>query len=338
MVGSEPLPHRAGVVARVGALVGAMAAMGAIGAGLAATDHVVYPSYGAAAAVADQHTAGGIMSVTGMLIVVPALVAVAAGALSAEERRQRRRELVQARYGALLLLVLLVGGVGIAAVAAPRTDAAPAGSARGRSLFAESCASCHGFDGSGVAHRGPSLLSAGAAAADFYLTTGRMPLASPDAEPERGKPRFGRSDIRALTAYVASLGDGPAIPSVDPDRGDVREGRSLFADSCSGCHQIVTKGGIAPGLVAPSLAKATPTQIAEAIRVGPYLMPHFGPRQLDDHQVASIARYVTTVGRHPPDRGGWGIGNLGPIPEGLVAFGLLGGVLVAGARQIGERS
>ena len=51
----------------------------------------------------------------------------------------------------------------------------------------------------------------------------------------------------------------------------------------------------------------------------------------------SIARYVTEVGQSPPDRGGWGIGNIGPIPEGLIAFFLLGGVLVLVARGIGER-
>ncbi len=47
----------------------------------------------------------------------------------------------------------------------------------GESLFREECASCHGFAGEGVDGLGPDLRGAGAAAADFYLRTGRMPLA-----------------------------------------------------------------------------------------------------------------------------------------------------------------
>jgi ubiquinol-cytochrome c reductase cytochrome c subunit len=97
-------------------------------------------------------------------------------------------------------------------------------------------------------------------------------------------------------------------------------------------------GGIAPGLVAPPLNDATPRQIGEAIRVGPYLMPRFSSRRLTDRQVASVARYITEVAQHPPDRGGWGIGHIGPVPEGLVAFLLAGSALLLVARLIGERT
>jgi len=41
--------------------------------------------------------------------------------------------------------------------------------------------------------------------------------------------------------------------------------------------------------------------------------------------------------RHPPDRGGWGIGNIGPIPEGMVAWLLAGAALLIIARLLGER-
>jgi ubiquinol-cytochrome c reductase cytochrome c subunit len=67
-------------------------------------------------------------------------------------------------------------------------------------------------------------------------------------------------------------------------------------------------------------------------------MPRFDERRLDDEDVDSIARYVTKVARHPDNRGGWGIGNIGPIPEGLVAWLLAGGVLLLVARVIGERT
>lgn len=210
----------------------------------------------------------------------------------------------------------------------------------GRALYADACSSCHGMDGRGGERgRGPALIGVGAASVDFYLSTGRMPLARPGIEPERAEPIYSRRQRAQLTAYVAGLGvGGQPVPAVDPARGDLAEGRRLFTDSCSGCHQIQTEGGIAPGLVAPPLSEATPTQIGEAIRVGPYLMPKFGERQLSRTEVDSIARFVTGPGRDPVDRGGWGIGNIGPVTEGLVAFLVLGTALVITARVIGERT
>jgi len=210
--------------------------------------------------------------------------------------------------------------------------------AQGRALFLESCSSCHGQDARGVPGRAPSLIGAGEASVDFYLRTGRMPLARPGIQPRRAEPILTPQQIDALVAYVGGLGDGPQIPVVRPQRGDVAEGRTLFADSCSGCHQIMGQGGIATGLVAPALEEVRPVTIGEAVRVGPYLMPRFSEEQLPPEDVDSIARYIETVVAEPPDEGGWGIGNIGPVPEGLVAFLLAGTALVLVARLIGERS
>jgi ubiquinol-cytochrome c reductase cytochrome c subunit len=225
--------------------------------------------------------------------------------------------------------------------AAPAPAQGGATATRGAALYAESCSACHGADLRGRPGRGPTLRGVGAAAVDFYLATGRMPLARPGIEPMRAEPAFSASDLRALTAYVTQRAGpgGPAIPAVDPARGDLVEGRRLFADSCSGCHQIMGRGGVAPGgMVAPPLDAATPRQIGEAIRVGPYLMPRFSSRQLDDRQVDSLARYIIQVTDHPANRGGWGIGNIGPVSEGLVAFLLAGSVLLLIARLLGERN
>lgn len=208
--------------------------------------------------------------------------------------------------------------------------------ARGRSLFVSGCSSCHGLDAGGRPGQGPSLIGAGAASADFYLSTGRMPLADPHGEPMRAPPAYPKADIRALVAYVGSLG-GPLVPAVHPEQGTLREGLKAFTEHCAGCHQVAARGGIATGLVAPALQRATATQIAEAVRVGPYLMPKFSPRSIDDAQLDSITRYVRST-RDPPDRGGWGIGHIGPIPEGLVAWLLAGVALILVARSIGERT
>jgi ubiquinol-cytochrome c reductase cytochrome c subunit len=224
---------------------------------------------------------------------------------------------------------------------APRSPAAPATApgallAQGRGLFESSCASCHGTTASGIRGRGPSLIGVGALAADFYLQTGRMPLPAPRDEPLRTKPAFRQSQIRALVAFVGSLG-GPAIPAVSPSRGSLARGQRLFALDCAGCHTTQAQGGIVTGAIAPSLNQATPSQVAEAIRIGPYAMPRFSSGELSDADVDSIARYLQTT-KHPDNRGGWGIGRIGPIPEGMVAWLLAIAALLLVVRLIGERT
>jgi ubiquinol-cytochrome c reductase cytochrome c subunit len=205
---------------------------------------------------------------------------------------------------------------------------------RGRALFQEECSTCHGFAAQGVPTRGPSLRGVGAGATDFYLRTGRMPLSYPSEEPMRATPRYTNRQTEALVAYVASFG-GPPIPAVHPDRGSLSEGQQLFAAHCAGCHSITAQGGVATGAAAPSLNDATSTQVAEALRTGPYLMPRFNRELIDRRGVDSIARYVADV-QDPDDAGGWGIGHIGPVPEGMVAWLLAAAALLLTAWLIGE--
>jgi ubiquinol-cytochrome c reductase cytochrome c subunit len=208
--------------------------------------------------------------------------------------------------------------------------------ASGRTLFLSSCSACHGMNAEGIRGRGPSLHGVGALAADFYLQTGRMPLPSPRSQPLRTSPAFSQAQIEALVAYVASFG-GPPIPTVSPRAGSLADGQRLFGLDCAGCHTIQGQGGIVTGAIVPSLNQATPTQVAQAIRIGPYVMPRFGPGELSSAQIDSIARYVQSI-QHPEDRGGWGIGRIGPIPEGMVAWLLAAAALLLIARLLGERT
>jgi ubiquinol-cytochrome c reductase cytochrome c subunit len=208
----------------------------------------------------------------------------------------------------------------------------------GRQLFGGNCATCHGGVGQGITSSGrgagdvtglgPSLRGVGAQAADFYLRTGYMPLGNPQDQPRRSRVLFSRRELRSLVAYVASLGPGPPIPTPHPERGNLKDGLTLFTDHCSGCHQVVAQGGYVTGAVAPPLQDATPVQVAEAARIGPYLMPRFSTKQISDAQLDSIIRYVQYT-KHPHDVGGWAIGHVGPVPEGLVTW-FIGVALVVG--------
>jgi ubiquinol-cytochrome c reductase cytochrome c subunit len=216
----------------------------------------------------------------------------------------------------------------------------------GRQLLAANCASCHGPAGEGVLTPvqgagdvkglGPSLRGVGALAADFYLRTGYMPLADPHQQPRRSNVLFSEQEIRAIVTFVASLGPGPALPTPNPRSGNLAAGLQLFTENCAGCHQVVAEGGYVTGAVAPPLENATAAQIAEAVRIGPYLMPRFSKNQISDAQLNSIVRYVEYA-KHPDDRGGWSIGHIGPVPEGIVTWWLGAALLVALCMLLGKR-
>jgi ubiquinol-cytochrome c reductase cytochrome c subunit len=218
----------------------------------------------------------------------------------------------------------------------------------GKELYAAHCLSCHGIAGRGVTSTsrpagvldlhglGPPLNDAGALGADFYLTTGYMPLGNPHEQPRHTESPFDKREIDALVAYVASLGHGPPVPKPHPGRGDVSRGLSLFTEHCAGCHQVVAEGGYVTNAVAPPLHLATPVQIAEAVRVGPYLMPKFPKSQISDSQLDSIIAYIEYA-NHPDDRGGWNLGRVGPVPEGLVTWLIAAVALVGCCLVIGRK-
>jgi ubiquinol-cytochrome c reductase cytochrome c subunit len=223
----------------------------------------------------------------------------------------------------LLILTCLALALAPAAVAAD-----------GAGLFAANCSRCHGPNGRGTEQDGPSLRGVGAQSADLYLRTGYMPLRSPHDQPSRTRVLFDEGELRALVAYVASLGGGPGIPH--PGQGSVAAGQRLFTDHCAGCHQAVVRGGYVTGARVPPLTEASPTQIAEAVRVGPYLMPRFSAEAVSDRQLNDLIAYVQYA-KHPRDPGGWSIGHLGPWPEGAVSWLAAAAALVFMCTLFGRR-
>jgi quinol---cytochrome-c reductase cytochrome c subunit len=206
---------------------------------------------------------------------------------------------------------------------------------RGLELYVAGCASCHGVTGEGTG-QGPTLVGVGSASVDFMLSTGRMPLANPQEQPSRGPPRYSPEEIAALVAFVTSLGPGgPAIPAVSRGGGDLAEGRELYVANCLACHGAAAQGAsVGGGAVAPALDQATAVQITEAVRIGPGMMPLFGEQQIDDRDMDSLIRYVRSL-RDPDDRGGLGLGHVGPVVEGLIGWLLGLGVLLLVVRLTG---
>jgi ubiquinol-cytochrome c reductase cytochrome c subunit len=164
-----------------------------------------------------------------------------------------------------------------------------------------------------------------------------MPLDRPRSQAERKRVAYSPAEIRQLVAYVSSLGPGPPIPELPPGGGDLSEGNRLYANNCAPCHSSAGAGGaLGHAVYAPGLGQSTPVQVAEAIRVGPGAMPVFGPETLDDEQLASVVRYVGYL-KDPDDRGGFGLGHLGAIPEGFIAWVVGLGAMIVAVRWIGTK-
>ncbi|MEU4244693.1 c-type cytochrome [Actinoplanes sp. NPDC026619] len=231
------------------------------------------------------------------------------------------------------------------AVPSPVSSTGPTGPAvpasdPGARLYQQSCASCHGMTGEG-SQRGPALSGVGPADVDFQLSTGRMPVQQERYSDVHRDAVFSPTEIDALVDYVALFppGGGPQIPVVTA--GDVRSGRELYLTYCSACHSAAGVGAtLNNGRFAPSLLRATPTQIGEAIRVGPGLMPQFPANVLGDRDIDAIATYVDVLqdDRGNLDRGGWSLGRLGPFPEGAVAWVIGLAALLLLARRLGSRA
>ncbi|HKX19247.1 MAG TPA: c-type cytochrome [bacterium] len=206
---------------------------------------------------------------------------------------------------------------------------------RGADLYALHCASCHGVTGQGTAD-GIPLRGIGAAAVNFALSTGRMPLADPHQPMVRRLTTWTRPQIDAVVAFVTSLAPGgPPIPAVHPEGGDLARGEQLFAANCAPCHGTAGQGAaVGEGADAPDLYDASALEIAEAVRIGPNPMPRFDAGVIDQHELDSLVRYAVSL-RAPADPGGLSLGHLGPVAEGFIAWLVGFGGLVVIIRLIG---
>ena len=252
-------------------------------------------------------------------------------------------------------VLTLAGFASAALLTAGTASAAPHGLAGyGYHLYGQYCLGCHGPNAAGRLNQpsnatgagpgryqgqqagiAPSLQGVGALAADFYLRTGYMPLRHLGLEPRRSHVFLSEHQIKALVAYIATFG-GPPVPKPKPELGNLSQGQALFAEHCAGCHQVVAQGGYVTGALPPPLGEATPLQVAEAVRIGPYVMPRFSRRALSDRELDSIVRYVEFT-KDPHSPGGWGLGFLGPVPEGLVTWFLAIPALIILCLLLGRR-
>ncbi len=243
-----------------------------------------------------------------------------------------RRRRPAAGYAALLLGLVVVALVyGSLTSRGGGTEASAAVGAQqditaGKDLFQANCSSCHGLEAQGTS-QGPSLIGSGAAAVYFQMSTGRMPAKEVGSENDRKPVTFSPQQIEDIAGYVASLGGGPEIPTADQvstEGADTALGSQLFSANCAQCHGFAGAGGaLTYGKDAPPLTESTPTQIYTAMLTGPEAMPVFSDGALPPQAKRDIIAYITQT-RVEPNPGGFSLGRIGPVTEGLVIF--LGGM------------
>jgi ubiquinol-cytochrome c reductase cytochrome c subunit len=240
----------------------------------------------------------------------------------------------------VLMGLVLTGGLYAAfSPASAKVDDSAALAKEGHQLFLVGCSFCHGTNGQGVKtldgnQLGPPLAGVGAAAVDFQVGTGRMPATQPGPQIAQKPVTYTPDEIAQLAAYVATLGPGPAIPNpsdyslaglTDEQRQQaITQGGQIFLTNCTACHNFEGSGGAMPkGGFAPKIRGVDPKYIFEAMLTGPQAMDNFSNGNLSVDEKRDIIAYLQSI-QDNPDYGGFGLGGIGPVSEGL--FGWLVGI------------
>ncbi len=252
-----------------------------------------------------------------------------------KKQRQGRRSPV-ASAALLAIGLLITGGVyaGASAAVAATTESPAAASTLtvddGQKLFQANCATCHGLNLEGT-ENGPSLFGVGELAVHFQVSTGRMPLQAQAPQAPQKPVQFTDEQIAAMAKYVQSVAPGPTYPSehVLDGQGDVAAGAELFRINCAMCHNVAGAGGaLTEGKYAPALTTTSALNMYAAMVTGPQNMPVFNDMNLtpeDKRDIISALLYM----QENPSPGGFDLGSLGPVSEGLFIwiFGI--GALIA---------
>ena len=245
----------------------------------------------------------------------------------------------------LAIALVLTGGLYAVATASNQAQADTAAYTsqdieQGEKLFSANCATCHGTEAAGT-DAGPSLIGVGAAAVDFQIGTGRMPLEMQGVQAQVKPGQFNDEQIKQLAAYVASLGAGPRVPDdedVDVSKGDAANGAKVFLANCAMCHNAAGAGGaLTRGKWAPTLMGVSEKHIWEAMETGPQNMPVFNDANITPEEKRDVITYLKSLETNTTP-GGFALGSLGPVSEGLFIWTIGLGIVIAFTVWLTSRS
>nr|WP_120492283.1 cytochrome c [Corynebacterium lactis] len=282
--------------------------------------------------------------------------------LAAAPKSKGRRKMRRTASGIMAMALALTGAGFLSNALTPDAQTATAQKdeaamiQQGKELYDVACITCHGANLQGVKDRGKSLIGVGEGSVYFQVHSGRMPMLRNEAQAARKTPRYSEEQILAIAAYVQANGGGAGIvkdsdgsiamaslrgknagANGEIDPADVARGSELFRLNCASCHNFTGRGGaLSGGKYAPVLDPANEQEIYQAMLTGPQNMPKFSDRQLSADEKKDIIAYIKNA-KEAPTPGGWGLGGIGPVTEGM-AMWIVGIVaLVAAALWIGSR-
>ena len=189
---------------------------------------------------------------------------------------------------------------------------------RGRTLYAEHCAACHGEQGKGGFGL-PLNLQSFLTIADIGYLTRSMRYGRPIRAMPAFEGKLKPTDMRAIAYYIKSWQYQPSVelPKTSGN-GDVVLGKFLFKGLCTGCHGLDGKGGpIAggghvigavsgiggPALADPGFLKSATDQYIKATLMlgrvgtpmGAYLKGRQGFVELRESEIDSIVAYLRSL-------------------------------------------
>ncbi|KAA9157516.1 c-type cytochrome [Microbacterium lushaniae] len=254
-----------------------------------------------------------------------------------KKRRSTGRRSPLAAAALIGIGLLVTGGLyaGATAAIAATEDESPANATLtvedGKKLFQANCATCHGLDLQG-SENGPSLYGVGELSVHFQVSTGRMPMQAQSPQAPQKPVQFTEEQIDAMAAFVQSTAPGPTYPEAEVLEGegaDLAHGAELFRINCAMCHNVAGAGGaLTEGKYAPGLHTTTPLNMYAAMVTGPQNMPVFNDLNLTLEDKRDIIAYLVFL-QEAESPGGYALGSLGPVSEGLFiwVFGI--GSLIA---------
>ena len=210
----------------------------------------------------------------------------------------------------------------------------------GEALFEQNCSSCHEADAQGGT-AAPSLIGVGPATVDFWVSTGRMPAATPlSAQAQPKPPKLTNREADEVAAFITLALAGRALhPDRQSEGGQPgHRGQPVRPQlrRLPHHHRHGRRAGLrhrTPRRCTTPRPPRWPRRSAPDRATCPA-----SPATCRTAQVRDIVAYVTEQIQHPANPGGFGLGGVGPVAEGFVGllFGVGGLMLVC--FWIGDRS
>ena len=127
--------------------------------------------------------------------------------------------------------------------------------------------------------------------------------------------------MNSLAASVPTAKDYSTEGMTDAERqAAIVRGGQIFLTNCTACHNFEGSGGAMPrGGYAPKIRGVDPKYIYEAMLTGPQAMDTFSNGNLSPEEKRDVIAYLGSL-EESPGYGGFGLGGLGPVSEGLFAW------------------